>query len=77
MLFRSITRFGFLVEPLENQCSALVRNPAMANALIVLPEGPATYESGDRVTVQVLDWDSVVHEKDIELEMKTRMTSYS
>jgi molybdopterin molybdotransferase len=73
----SITRFGFLVEPLENQCSALVRNPAMANALIVLPEGPATYESGDRVTVQVLDWDSVVHEKDIELEMKTRMTSYS
>jgi molybdopterin molybdotransferase len=73
----SITRFGFLVEPLENQCSALVRNPAMANALIVLPEGPATYESGDRVTVQVLDWDSVVHEKDIKLEMQTRMVPSS
>lgn len=56
----SITRFGFLVEPLENQCSALVRNPATANALIVLPEGPATYESGDQVVVQVLNWDSVV-----------------
>ncbi|HEV2400578.1 MAG TPA: gephyrin-like molybdotransferase Glp [Candidatus Sulfotelmatobacter sp.] len=58
----TITRFGFLVEPLENQCSALVRNPATANALIVVPEGPAVYESGDRVTVQVLDWESVARE---------------
>jgi molybdopterin molybdotransferase len=58
----TITRFGFLVEPLENQCSALVRNPATANALIVVPEGPAVYESGDQVTVQVLDWESVAHE---------------
>ena len=57
-----ISRFGFLVEPLANQCSALVRNPATANALIALPEGPAAYESGDPVTVQVLDWRSVVQE---------------
>ena len=57
----SITRLGFLVNPLENQCSALVRNPAMANALIVVPEGPAVYESGDQVTVQVLSWDNVVN----------------
>lgn len=57
-----ISRFGFLVEPLENQCSAVVRNPAIANALIVLPEGPAAYESGDQVTVQVLNWDTVVAE---------------
>src|SRR5262249_26877924 len=57
-----ISRLGFLVEPLANQCSALVRNPAIANALIVLPEGPAAYESGDQVTVQVLDWRSVVPE---------------
>ena len=49
----------FLVRPLENQCSALVRNPAMANSLIVLPEGPATFNPGDTVKVQVLDWDSV------------------
>lgn len=58
----SITRSGFLVKPLENQCSALVRNPARANALIVVPEGSAVYESGDQVTVQVLNWDNVVHD---------------
>ena len=57
----SITRFGFVVEPLANQCSALVRNPATANALILLPEGPAQYKSGDQVSVQVLDWDDVTH----------------
>jgi molybdopterin molybdotransferase len=33
-----ITPSGFLVEPLESQCSGLVRNPAMAGGLIVLPE---------------------------------------
>ncbi len=54
--------FDFLVEPLENQCSVLVRNPAMANALIVLPEGAAIYESGDQVTAQVVNWDVVVHQ---------------
>lgn len=57
-----ISSSGFLVEPLANQCSALVRNPAIANALIALPEGPVAYESGDQVTVQVLDWKSVVQE---------------
>jgi molybdopterin molybdotransferase len=55
----SITRFGFVVEPLTNQCSALVRNPATANALILLPEGPTQYSSGDQVSVQVLNWDDV------------------
>jgi len=56
----SITRFGFVVEPLTNQCSALVRNPATSNALILLPEGPTQYDSGDQVSVQVLNWDDVV-----------------
>lgn len=54
----SLRESQFLVRPLENQCSALVRNPATANALILLPEGPSTYESGEEVTVQVLDWES-------------------
>ena len=58
----SMTGSDFLVRPLENQCSALVRNPAMTNGLIVLPEGPATYEAGDQVAVQVLDWESAVTE---------------
>jgi molybdopterin molybdotransferase len=49
---------GFVVDPLENQCSALVRNPATANGFILLPEGPATYDPGQEVTVQVLDWES-------------------
>lgn len=56
----SITRLGFVVEPLTNQCSALVRNPATANALIVVDEGPAEYQCGDQVSVQVLNWDDVV-----------------
>jgi hypothetical protein len=34
----SITDSQFFVRPLENQCSALVRNPATANSLILLPE---------------------------------------
>jgi hypothetical protein len=34
----------------------------MANSLIVLPEGPARYESGDQVNIQVLHWDSVLRE---------------
>lgn len=59
----SITDSQFLVRPLENQCSALVRNPATANSLILLPEGPATYDRGEEVTVQVLDWESAVNEE--------------
>ena len=35
----SVMGSEFLVRPLENQCSALVRNPAMANSLIVLRRG--------------------------------------
>lgn len=57
-----VSRFGFLVEPLNNQCSALVRNPAKANALITLPEGPALYKRGDEVMVQILNWSSILHE---------------
>ena len=52
---------GFEVAPLENQCSVLVRTSADANALIVLPEGPITFETGDTVDVQVLDWNRVVN----------------
>ena len=59
---RAVVRLGpkFLVRPLENQCSALVRTAAMANGLIVLPEGAVIFNPGDTVKVQVLDWDSVV-----------------
>jgi molybdopterin molybdotransferase len=48
---------GFEVTPLANQCSVLVRTSADSNALIVLPEGPATFERGDIVDVHVLDWE--------------------
>jgi molybdopterin molybdotransferase len=51
---------GFEVAPLPNQCSVLVRSAAEANALILLPEGPAGFQPGDWVDVQVLDWDRVV-----------------
>lgn len=56
----STTRSGFVVEPLPNQCSALVRNPAIANALILLPEGPATFATGATVAAHVLSWETVV-----------------
>jgi molybdopterin molybdotransferase len=51
---------GFEVTPLPNQCSVLVRSAAEANALILLPDGPAGFEAGDWVDVQVLDWERVV-----------------
>lgn len=37
-------------------------NSARANPLIVVPEGPTVCESGDQVTVQVPDWESVAPE---------------
>jgi len=54
-----LTRNGFGVTPLRNQCSVLVRTSAEANALIVLPEG-VSFDAGDTVEVQVLDWGCVV-----------------
>lgn len=56
----ALTAKGFEVAPLANQCSALVRTSADANALIVFPEGPASFDTGDAVEVHVLDWTSVV-----------------
>lgn len=56
----TLANSGFEVTPLANQCSVLVRTSADANALVVLPEGPASFDAGDQVEVQVLDWDSVV-----------------
>ncbi len=59
----AFTEQGFEVTPLANQCSALVRTSADANALIAFPEGPATFEDGDAVEVHVLDWGTVIKEK--------------
>ena len=56
----ALTPEGFQVTPLPNQCSVLVRTSADANALILLPEGPASFDEGDTVDVQVLYWDVVV-----------------
>lgn len=49
----------FVVQSLENQCSSLVRTSADANALIHVPPGAATYATGSRLDVEVIDWDSV------------------
>ncbi len=56
----SLAPSGFEVVPLANQCSALVRNAAEANALILLPAGAANFAAGDPVEVQVVDWSGVV-----------------
>jgi molybdopterin molybdotransferase len=54
-----LTTNSFQVTPLENQCSALVRTAADANAIIVLPEAPSETSSrlvpGEVVTVELLD----------------------
>jgi molybdopterin molybdotransferase len=54
---------GLAVKPLANQCSALVRTAADANAIVTVPE--ITVESvaglicGEMVEVEVFDWSSV------------------
>jgi molybdopterin molybdotransferase len=49
----------FVVRPLENQCSSLVRTSADANALIHVPTGEARFTSGSRLDVEMLDWSAV------------------
>lgn len=46
-------------QPLENQCSALVRTAAEANALAFVPAGKSELRSGDFVELQMLDWEGV------------------
>ena len=58
---------GFAVTPLPNQCSVLVRTAAESNALIVLPEA-VSYDAGDIVAVQVLDWERVLGAAPRELD---------
>jgi molybdopterin molybdotransferase len=54
-----LTGDGFQVTPLDNQCSALVRTAADANAIIAVPETPSEADSllvtGDVVTAEILD----------------------
>ncbi|MBC5824207.1 MAG: molybdopterin molybdotransferase MoeA [Candidatus Eremiobacteraeota bacterium] len=47
------------VEPLPDQCSALVATAARANCLVSVPPAARLYESGDVVLVEVLDWEDV------------------
>jgi len=68
MAGRETFELPVLTATLTNQCSALVRNPATANALILLPEGPAQFNSGDQVSVQVLNWDDVALESHESLD---------
>ena len=54
---------GFFVKPLANQCSALVRTAADANAIVTVCEAAAGSTAGllwgEMVDVEVLDWPSV------------------
>jgi molybdopterin molybdotransferase len=54
---------GFIVKPLANQCSALVRTAADANAIVTVPEMKGELVSGFRrgemIEVEVFDWPSV------------------
>jgi molybdopterin molybdotransferase len=51
---------GFVVTPLDNQCSALVRTAADSNAIIVVREtssqGASRMDSGELVDVEVFEW---------------------
>jgi molybdopterin molybdotransferase len=54
---------GFIVKPLANQCSALVRTAADANAIVTVDETKGESASGLRrgemIEVEVFDWSSV------------------
>ena len=53
----------FVVTPLPNQCSALVRSAAVANAIVTVPETAAGSTLGlrrsDLIEVEVFDWTNV------------------
>jgi molybdopterin molybdotransferase len=65
LMFGALRHDGarFVVRPLENQCSSLVRTSAGANALIAVPPGEATFTTGSHVDVEVLDWERVAFGK--------------
>ena len=53
---------GFAVRPLANQCSALVRTAADANAIVTVREtalGSTGLHRGDLIEVDVFDWPSI------------------
>ena len=54
---------GFVVKPLANQCSALVRTAADANAIVTVREtageSTAGLRCGEMIDVEVFDWSSV------------------
>jgi molybdopterin molybdotransferase len=54
---------GFVVKPLANQCSALVRTAAEANAIVTVHESSSGstvgLRRGEMVDVEVFDWPSV------------------
>jgi len=58
---------GFGVTPLPNQCSVLVRTAAESNALIVLPAA-ASFQAGETLEVQVLNWERVLGAAPHEVE---------
>ncbi|HEX3468427.1 MAG TPA: gephyrin-like molybdotransferase Glp [Candidatus Elarobacter sp.] len=61
IVFGRVARDGdrLTVEPLDNQCSSLVRTSADANSLIVLPPGDPDRTDGATVEVEVFDWDAL------------------
>jgi molybdopterin molybdotransferase len=65
---------GFTVKPLANQCSALVRTAADANAIIMVSEmaGKSISEPhrGEMVDVEVFDWASVFESSRDMLRMR-------
>ena len=50
---------GLEVMPLPNQCSALVRTSADANALLFVPEDRDELQAGEKVEIEVLNWQDV------------------
>lgn len=55
---------GIEVEPLVNQCSALVRTAAESNALAFVPAGKGELLAGECVETQILDWESAMATRD-------------
>lgn len=64
---------GFIVKPIANQCSALVRTAAESNAIVTVhetkDESASGLRRGELVEVEVLDWSSV-----FETSCETQLT---
>jgi molybdopterin biosynthesis enzyme len=72
---------GFVVKPIANQCSALVRTAAEANAIVTVQEKTgeptAVLRQDEIIDVEVIDWPSVFDSRSSLRESSTNSAHVS